>query len=97
MDNILVFVKTQQEHNDSLTTVLEQIKDAGVSLNPDKCVFSKRQVKFLGYIANQNGIQSDPDKTSAIHIMPKPTNLTELRQFMGMVNHLGIKVFPMDC
>ena len=89
MDDVLVFGKTQQEHDDRLTAVLQCIKDAGVTLNPDKCVFSKRQVKFLGHIVDQNGIQPDPDKTSAIDMMPKPTNLTELRQFMGMVNHLG--------
>ena len=50
-------------------------------------------MKFLGHIVDQNGIQSDPDKTSAIDMMPKPTNLTDLRQFMGMVNHLG-KFYP---
>ena len=87
MDDVLVFGKTQQEHDDRLTAVLARIRDAGV--NPDKCVFSKWQVKLLGHIVDQNGIQQDPDKTSAIDMMPKPTNLTELRQFMGMVNHLG--------
>lgn len=74
MDDVLVFGKTQQEHDDRLTAVLERIRDARVTLNPDKCVFSKRQVKFLGHIVNQNGIQPDPDKTSAIDMLPKPTN-----------------------
>ena len=79
MDDDLVFGKTQQEHDDRLTTVLECIKDAGVTLNSDKRVFSKWQVKFFGHIVDQSGIQTDPHKTSAIDMMFTLTNLTELR------------------
>ena len=63
MDDVLVFGKTQQEHDDRLTAVLQRIKDAVVFLNPDKCVFSKRQVKFIGHIVDQMGFNQT---------MPKP-------------------------
>ncbi|ETW98423.1 MAG: hypothetical protein ETSY2_42830 [Candidatus Entotheonella gemina] len=89
MDDILVFGKDQAEHNGRLTAVLKQIQSAGVTLNPEKCEFSCRKLSFLGHIINETGVQADPDKTSAIREMKPPTNVPELRRFMGMVNQLG--------
>jgi len=60
-----------------------------VTLNADKCEFSKRQVAFLGHVINKNGISADPQKTAAITDMAAPTNISEFRRFMGMVNQLG--------
>ena len=45
--------------------------------------------KFLGHLIDHSGIQPDPDKTIAITNMPPPTNISELRQFMGMINQSG--------
>ena len=54
-----------------------------------KCVFSTTTVKFLGHIVDKFGIRADPEKTMAINKMAQPTNVTELRRFMGMINQLG--------
>ena len=89
MDDVLVYGKTTAEHDKRLLAVMEKISAAGVTLNPKKCEFSQRQLKFLGHIVNEQGIQADPDKTAAISDMPAPTNISELRHFMGMVNQLG--------
>ena len=89
MDDVLVYGKTAAEHDKRLLAVMEKISAAGVTLNPKKCQFSQRQLKFLGHIVNEQGIQADPDKTAAISDMPAPTNISELCRFMGMVNQLG--------
>ena len=89
MDDILVFGKDQAEHDGRLTAVLKRIESSGVTLNPEKCEFSRRKLSFLGHIINEAGVQADPDKTSAIREMKPPTNIPELRRFMGMVNQLG--------
>ena len=47
------------------------------------------ELKFLGHLVNGDGIHADPDKTSAICEMAPPTNVSELRRFMGMANQLG--------
>ena len=60
-----------------------------VTLNDEKCVFSTTTVKFLGHIVDKFGIRADPVKTMAINKMAQPTNVTELRRFMGMINQLG--------
>ena len=58
-------------------------------LNKEKCEVGKRELKFLGFVIDGDGIWADPDKTQAIQDMESPTSVTDLRRFMGMVNQLG--------
>lgn len=89
IDDVLIFGKDQKEHDERLDAALERIQKAGVTLNDDKCEFSKEQITFLGHVIHQNGISADPPKTAAITDMAAPTNTSELRRFIGMVNQLG--------
>ena len=68
---------------------MNQIQQAGVILNAEKCEFWKDKLTFLGHIVSKQGISPDPDKLKAIAEIPSPTSVTELRQFMGMANQLG--------
>ena len=89
IDDILVFGSTRDEHDSRLHAVLERIKAAGITLNPDKCQFSQPQITFLGHVIDRNGISPDPRKTTAILAMKPPSSITELRRFMGMVNQMS--------
>jgi len=89
MDDVLVFGVDNEEHDVRLKAVLQRLSSAGMTLNPSKCKFSKRTLKFLGHIVNKNGISADPDKVRAVAEMPAPTNVAELRRLMGMINQLG--------
>ena len=89
IDDVIIFGKDKQEHDNRLHAALRKIQAAGVTLNSDKCEFHKSQLRFLGHIINGEGISADPSKTSAILKMKQPTTVTELRRFMGMVNQLG--------
>ena len=89
MDDVLIFGRSQKEHDDRLTNVLKRIQTAGITLNPSKCEFSRCQLKFLGHLIDGQGIRADPEKTAAIQEMPPPTNVSELRRVMGMINQLG--------
>ena len=86
IDDVLVCGKTQQEHDQNLTAALQHIQDAGLR---EKCEFNKTTIKFLGQVVDSNGINLDLEKINAITKMPKPTNTTELRRFLGMVNQLN--------
>ena len=66
MDDILVFGKDQAEHDARLVAVLTRIEEAGGTLNPQKCEFSRDNLKFLGHVIDSSGIRADPDKTAAI-------------------------------
>ena len=88
VDDILVFGATPEEHDRRLQAVLERIKEAGATLNAEKCQFSQTQITFLGHVINHHGISPDPRKTAAILAMTLPSSVTELRRFMGMVNQM---------
>ena len=89
VDDILVYGNTQEEHNTHLMTVLQQIKDAGLTLSKEKCEFNQTHIKYLGQVIDKTGVHPDPDKVHAILKMKPPTNIRELRQFLGMVNQLS--------
>ena len=88
MDDVLVFGHTTAEHDKRLMAALKRIKEAGVTLNRDKCSFGQRQIKFLGHVITQQGISADPDKIKAMTEMKVPKTVTDLRRFLGVVNHL---------
>ena len=89
MDDVLIFGKTQEEHDHRLLNVLQTMQSAGMTLNKTKCQFSQKQVLFLGQLIDGTGIKPDPAKVLAIQKMPTPKNISELRRFLGMVNHLS--------
>ena len=89
IDDVLIYGRTQEEHGQRLEATLQRLSNANVTLNPDKCVFNVSSVKFLGLIVGADGIKPDPDKVQAILSMPHPTNLYEVRSFLGMVNQFS--------
>ena len=74
MDDVLVVGANQTARLDA---ALKRIQETGVTLNSEKCFFSRKEVKFLGHVINKDGIHEDP------------ANLKELRRFLGMVNQLA--------
>ena len=88
-DDIIVFGRTQQEHDKNLRGVLERLKKLDVRLNKDKCSFSKSEVKFYGHIFSQNGVKVDPDKIKASTEMSKPENVCEVKSLLGMAQYMS--------
>ena len=89
MDDILVHVSNQQEHDECLIAVLERLQKYHGTLNKEKCVFSTSSVKFLGHVIDQDGIKPDPEKVQAIQDMEEPKLVSDLRHFPGMCNQLS--------
>lgn len=63
---MLVWGRTQEEHDAHLHATVEKIQCAGITLNTDKCELSKTEVIFLGHVVSTSGISPDPSKTEAI-------------------------------
>ena len=89
MDDVLIYGKTEAEHEHRLEKVLHRLKAAKVTLNVEKCQFAKSSIRLLGQIVSENGIQPDPAKVRAITEMPSPQNVSDVRRFMGMANQLS--------
>ena len=89
MDDVLVHGRMTEEKDERLERVLQRLQEAGLTLNQQKCQFSRSQVKFLGQIVDASGIQPDPDKVRAIQSVEPPKTVSDVRRFLGMTNHLS--------
>ena len=88
-DDIVVFGKTEAEHDKHLDDVMKRTQQVGLCLNPDKCVVKSDRIKFFGNYLSSNGLEPDPDKIAAIVDMSPPTDALELQTFLGMSNYLS--------
>lgn len=89
IDDVLIWGMSQAEHDERLHNVLARLHKAGLTLNLDKCELNRSEVNFLGHVISANGVKPDPEKTSAVQDMKEPSNVSELRSFLGMVTQLG--------
>lgn len=89
MDDILVFGATLEEHNSRLKKVMETIRASGLKLNRQKCKFRQASIHFLGQVISQEGVTPSPERVSAITALETPTNVSELKRVLGMVNYVG--------
>lgn len=92
-DDILVYGSNKEELDRRLKAVLRKLREHGFTLNKSKCQFVKSSVKFLGHVIEAGNIKPDPLKTSAITKLNRPTNVSEARKFLGMINYL-MKFIP---
>ncbi|KAG2190402.1 hypothetical protein INT47_001388, partial [Mucor saturninus] len=87
IDDILIFTKGDDVnlHKKHVDLVLGKLAEAGLVVNKTKCKFNRKQVTFLGHdvIAN-TGVRPAKKKTEAITNWPCPTNVQEVRQFIGL-------------
>ena len=89
IDDILIYGKTQSEHDQHLLSVLNRINKACLPLNKEKCVFNTTSINFLGQQIDNSGVKADPEKIHAVQELAPPTNVSELRRFLGMANQLS--------
>jgi len=89
MDDILVWGKDHEEHDKRLKVVLERIRDSGMTLNKEKCVFRASKIKFLGHYVECGKVHVDPEETAAIKELPAPKTKKELQSIFGSVDFLA--------
>ncbi|KAK2718380.1 hypothetical protein QYM36_005628 [Artemia franciscana] len=89
VDDILVYGKNREEHDQRLSAVFRRARVKGIRFNSEKSEFSKDKVKYFGHIISRDGIKPDPEKIRAIQDMPSPQSKEELRTLLGMLNFLS--------
>ena len=87
LDDIIVFSKDFEDHITRLKMVFDRLKAANLKLKPKKCVFGCRKVRFLGHLVSADGVEPLPDTCQVIQEFPVPTNLRELRSFLGITGY----------
>ena len=89
LDNILVTGESEAKHLQNLSAVLERLKAAGVCLKQEKCSFMMSEVEYLGHRIFAKGLQPLPSKVRAIQEAPTPTEVSQLRSFIGLLGYYG--------
>nr|XP_049466943.1 uncharacterized protein K02A2.6-like [Anopheles coluzzii] len=89
LDDAIIFGKTWEAHKQSLDTFLQRLKEYGFHVKLEKCHFYQTEIVYLGHVVDRNGIRPDPEKLKTIASIPAPTNISELRSFLGAVNFYG--------
>ena len=84
-DDLVIATKTEKEHESTLRLVMEAISDAGVTLNPSKCVIGAKEIEFWGMLISSNGIHPNPTKGAALNHITPPNNKEELTSFLCMM------------
>ncbi|KAJ8385586.1 hypothetical protein AAFF_G00184480 [Aldrovandia affinis] len=83
LDDLIVFGKTLEEHEERLLKVLDQLQEVRLKLSLDKCQFCQPKVKYVGHIVSADGIGTDPGKVEAV----TTTDLKSLRSFLGFCGY----------
>ena len=87
LDDIVVAGRTIDEHHQRLAQVLERLENARMRLNKQKCSFLRSSIEYLGHVVDEKGIHPTKEKVTAIREAPAPTNVTQLRSFLGLINY----------
>ena len=88
-DDVIIASSSREENIKDLHTFLSRCLDYNVTLNRDKCAFFRREIEFLGNVISSSGITPSESKVEAICKAKKPSNVTELRSFLRLVNFLS--------
>lgn len=79
LDDIILANDNEVEHLQQIESFFETIQNNGLKLNIEKCVFGRRQIKYLGFILSSQGISPDKKNVEAVQRFEKPKTVSELR------------------
>ncbi|CAB3986536.1 Uncharacterized protein K02A2.6 [Paramuricea clavata] len=86
-DDIIVWDKTQAQHDKNLEALLQRLVINKLTLNLEKSRFNQPSLWFYGYILSKDGLSADPKKVEAIKNFKTPADASQLRGFLGLANY----------
>ncbi|GJZ73995.1 putative reverse transcriptase domain-containing protein [Tanacetum coccineum] len=87
IDDILIYSKSEEEHEVHLKTILDLLKKEKLYAKFSKCEFWFKEVQFLGHVVNRDGIHMDPSKVESVKNWKTPKSSTEIRSFLGLAGY----------
>ena len=83
IDDIIVYGKSAEEHDENLQNTFEVIKESGLKLNNEKCEMKKNKLTYFGHVLSAEGVSPDPEKVKAITDLEALTNLASMMRPMS--------------
>jgi ribonuclease HI len=87
IDDILIFSKTEEEHENHLRLVLEKLRSNQLYAKFGKCEFWLTEVAFLGHVISAGGVSVDPSKVKDVLNWMPPTNVSEIQSFLVLAGY----------
>ncbi|GJT81530.1 putative reverse transcriptase domain-containing protein [Tanacetum coccineum] len=87
IDDILIYSKSEEEHEVHLKTILDLLEKEKLYAKFSKCEFWLKEVQFLGHVVNRDGIHVDPSKVESVKNWKTPESSTEIRSFLGLAGY----------
>jgi hypothetical protein len=87
IDDILVYSKSVEEHEQHLRAVLGKLRAHKLHAKFSKCEFWLEKISFLGHILTAEGVTVDPEKVETVSNWQQPTNVSEIRSFLGLAGY----------
>ena len=87
LDDVVIYLSTQEEHVKHLHAVLECFRLHRLKLKPLKCEFFKEKIEYLGYSVSSKGVKPSRDNLKAIAKYPEPMMYTTIKGFIRLVGH----------
>ena len=87
LDDVIILGKTFKDHLANLQAVFERLRQAGLKLQPKKCEFLRRKVRYLGHIVSKEGVAADAEKVKKVSSWPAPTTTRDVQQFLGFAGY----------
>ncbi|GJV18529.1 putative reverse transcriptase domain-containing protein [Tanacetum coccineum] len=87
IDDILIYSKTKEDHENHLRLMLDLLRKEKLYAKFSKFEFWLQEVHFLGHVVNHDGIHVDPSKIEAVKSWKAPTTPSEVRSFLGLAGY----------
>ena len=91
VDDLLVWGKTKEQHDERLKRALEIARSSRIKLNKDKCIceIGLQEVTYIGHTLSSNGLKPDVNKVEAIRRIDTPDDKAAVQRFLGMATYLA--------
>jgi len=86
LNDILIFMETEEEHEQAVWRVLEVLAEHKLFLCLEKCEFYQKRIEYLGLVILENKVKMDPIKVAGVRDWPTLENQTDVQAFIGFVN-----------
>jgi hypothetical protein len=87
IDDILVFSKKEEEHEEHLWLVLEKLWEHKLYAKFSKCEFWLKEVAFLGHVLSEGGVSVDPGKVKDVLEWEPPQNVSDIHSFLSLSSY----------
>jgi len=87
IDDMLVGTETEEGHDEIVEEILRRLEENDLYVKPEKCMWKKRKIGFLGVVIGPDGIEMEAEKVDSVLSWPQPKTVRDVRKFLGLANY----------